>query len=60
MLTLTRKVDEGITLYLPDGTTIEVYVSRITPKLVRLSFVAPDAVEIVRNELIERLYRDDD
>jgi carbon storage regulator CsrA len=60
VLTLKRKVDEGITLYMPDGTTVEVYVSEITTKRVVLSFVAPDAVQILRNELIERLYQNDD
>lgn len=54
MLAITRRPGERVTLYLPDGQTIEVVVVATTNKLVRLGIDAPQEVDIVRNEILER------
>lgn len=50
-LVLTRRADEGLTMFLPDGTTIVVQVHRVKGGSVRLQVKADDSIKIVRNEL---------
>jgi carbon storage regulator CsrA len=51
---ISRRPGEKVTLYLPDGQAIEVVVVSMTNKLVRLGIDAPQEVDIIRNEILER------
>jgi carbon storage regulator CsrA len=51
VLILSRKVDETITIVHPDGTVIDVMVTRIEPCKVRLGITAPADVSVFRKEL---------
>jgi carbon storage regulator CsrA len=53
MLSLTRMVNESIMLYTTDGP-IEVVVTKVDGKQVRIGIAAPQAVEIVRSEIDDR------
>lgn len=53
MLVLTRKVDEAILIRSPDFT-VKVVIVRIDDSQVRVGIEAPDGVNIVRAELLER------
>lgn len=53
MLTLSRKENEAIILYTSDGP-ITLCISSIQHNQVRVSFDAPDNVNIVREELLSR------
>ena len=53
MLVLTRKVNRPVYLLLPDGSRVAVQVVKIRGDAVRLGIDAPDAVKILRGELIE-------
>ncbi|MBU6222666.1 MAG: carbon storage regulator [Planctomycetes bacterium] len=57
MLVLSRKVDQSVVLTCPDGTVIDVMVTRIEPHKVRLGVTAPADVSIVRRELDGRELR---
>ena len=57
MLVLSRKVDQSILIECPDGTVIDVMVTRIEPGKVRLGVTAPLEVSIVRRELDGRELR---
>ena len=53
MLVLSRKVDEVIVFTLPTGEIIKIVVTSIDRGKVRLGFIAPQHVRIVRSELLE-------
>jgi len=54
MLVLSRKLDEVISITLPDGTVIQVKVIEMGHGRVRLGFEAPPAVKILRAEVLDR------
>ncbi len=52
-LVISRKVHEGVTLYVGDGQLpIHVTVSQIAPSQIRLAIEAPEDVMIMRDELV--------
>lgn len=51
MLVLMRKVGQSVTLELPSGDEIKVTLTSIGGNKVRIGFVAPDNVIILRDEL---------
>lgn len=51
-LILTRKPSESVTLYTADGESITVTVASVNGQQVKLSFNAPDDVDILRSELL--------
>lgn len=53
MLCLTRKKNESIRLFLPDGRTIDVTIGDIDRNKTRLLFDAPRDIRIMRTELLE-------
>jgi carbon storage regulator CsrA len=50
-LVLTRRTDEEVVLFLPGGGQIVVSAVKIDKGKVRLGFIAPKAVRILRREL---------
>ena len=54
MLAITRRVGESVTIFLPDGRTIEVVVYQTHSRKARIGIEAPDDIDILRTELIER------
>jgi len=54
MLILSRWDKESLLLEMPDGTKAVVKVVEIRGKKVRLGIDAPQAVRVVRSELLER------
>jgi carbon storage regulator CsrA len=50
MLILSRRQEETVTITTPDGFTITVMVCQILPSIVRLGFVAPREVQVVRDD----------
>jgi carbon storage regulator CsrA len=57
MLILTRLVNEGVTITV-DGRKIHVVVTEILPHKVRLGFTADPDVTIHRDEVEERISRE--
>jgi carbon storage regulator len=55
MLILTRRVGESIFIETPAGERIQVTVLGVNGNQVRIGTDAPDDVNIVREELLERL-----
>ena len=55
MLMLTRRVGESIIIETPAGERITVTVLGVKGNQVRIGTDAPDDVNIVREELLERL-----
>lgn len=51
-LNLTRRAGESVLLTTPGGETVLVSCVEIRPNQVRLSFSAPQSVEIARTELL--------
>jgi carbon storage regulator CsrA len=51
MLILSRHIDEGVTLTIPDGRRIVVTLVKIQRDTIRLGFEAPEDVRIHRNEV---------
>jgi carbon storage regulator len=51
MLTLSRRVNETITLRHPDGTVITVMIVEIRGDKARIGIDAPKAINIVRTEI---------
>ena len=54
MLKLTRTPGETITLFLPDGRTIEIVLDQSRGNQARLGIDAPQDIKIQRTELIEK------
>lgn len=52
MLVLTRKEDEAIILTMPNGSQIDIIVTRIKGRQVSIGIDANDDVEIMREELL--------
>ena len=52
MLVLTRKVDESLTLTLPDGSVIVITLTEVRGDNVRIGIDAPRDVTVLRSELI--------
>jgi len=52
MLVLTRKVDESLTLTLPDGSVIVITLTEVRGDKVRIGIDAPRDVTVLRSELI--------
>lgn len=52
-LVLTRKPTESVVLYTADGESITVTVESVDGQQVKISFDAPDEVDILRSELLE-------
>ena len=52
MLVLTRKVDESITLTLPDGSVIVITLTEVRGDKVRIGIDAPGSIQVLRSELI--------
>lgn len=59
MLILSRRTGQRVFLFLPDGTRIEVVVIERRLDRVRLGFLAPADVEILREELVDGEEEDD-
>jgi carbon storage regulator len=55
MLVLTRRPGEFVRIELPDGDRIKVTVLGIKGSQIRIGTDAPDAISIVREELLEGL-----
>ena len=55
MLILTRRVGESIIIETPAGERIQVTVLGVKGNQVRIGTDAPDDVQIMREELLERL-----
>ena len=55
MLILTRRVGESIIIETPAGERITVVVLGVKGNQVRIGTDAPDDINIVREELLERL-----
>lgn len=53
MLTLKRRENEYFLLETSDGP-IEIHISQIQRNQVKISFKLPDAVEVIRGELLEQ------
>jgi carbon storage regulator CsrA len=53
-LLVTRKPQESIDCYLPNGETITVTIVEVRGQCVRVSIAAPRSVRILRTELVER------
>lgn len=52
-LILSRKLNEGVTIFLPDGEKIEVSIfEKRTGGETALAFKAPPGIKILRNELV--------
>ena len=54
MLILTRRVGETIIIEMPAGERIEVAVLGVKGSQVRIGTQAPDDIQIMREELLER------
>lgn len=52
MLVITRKQNEALVLLLPNGQEIDVVVTEVKGRQVRLGFELPEDVELVREELL--------
>lgn len=53
MLVLTRRLDEGMTFFNPDGTVLmQIGVVRLERGQVRLGIDAPAEIKVVRDELL--------
>ncbi|WP_290705325.1 carbon storage regulator [Amphritea sp.] len=52
-LVLTRKPSESITLFTADDEPITITVANVNGQQVKLSFEAPDNIDILRNELLD-------
>lgn len=52
-LVLERKVGEGVRITPPDGEALIIKILRVKGKKVRLAFIGPHDVRIVRVELAE-------
>lgn len=59
-LVLTRKPSESITLFTADDGPITVTVVEVNGQQVKLSFDAPDDVDIFRSELLDVNNTEDD
>ena len=57
MLVLSRKRAEGVTVRMPDGREIKVTVEDIRGDKVRLGFSADPDVVIHRDEILEKIRR---
>lgn len=55
MLTLSRQLGEKIVILLEDGQRIELVVREIRHNQVRIKFIAPLSVKVMRLEVAERL-----
>lgn len=55
MLTLSRQPGEKIVILLEDGQKIELVVREIRRNQVRIKFIAPLSVKVMRLEVAERL-----
>lgn len=55
MLTLSRQLGEKIVILLEDGQKIELVVREIRHNQVRIKFIAPLSVKVMRLEVAERL-----
>lgn len=55
MLTLSRQLGERIVILLEDGQRIELVVREIRRNQVRIKFIAPLSVKVMRLEVAERL-----
>jgi len=55
MLILTRRVGETIIIETPTGERIEVAVLGVKGSQVRIGTNAPDDIQILREELIDKL-----
>lgn len=54
MLVLTRKMGESINVITPEGILLEVVVTQIKGKQVRIGIAAPEDTKIYRPEVIGR------
>lgn len=50
-LVLNRDESAGVVCILPDGSEIVIQVNKVRGKKVSLSFMAPEAVKVLRREL---------
>jgi len=55
MLILTRRVGETVIIELPTGEKIQVAVLGVKGNQVRIGTDAPDDIQIMREELLEKL-----
>lgn len=53
-LVLTRKEGEAIFYRLPNGEVIEIWVKRVHGNRVAIRSVAPQSIDIKRNEIAQR------
>lgn len=53
MLMLTRKENQSIFLFLPNGESIEVKIAKCEGNQVRVGIEAPQDIEILREELVD-------
>ena len=51
-LTLTRRQGEGVLLTTPGGETVLITCVELRPNQVRMTFAAPQSIEIARTELL--------
>ena len=52
LLVLQRKESETLVLFLPTGETVNVTLSQVKGKAVKLAINAPEGVKVIREELI--------
>jgi carbon storage regulator len=55
MLILTRRVGETVIIELPTGEKIQVAVLGVKGNQLRIGTEAPDDIQIMREELLEKL-----
>ena len=58
MLLLDRKINEEISLVLPDGRTMSVKIVDLTSKSARIGIAAPKDVKVFRHEIYCEKKRD--
>lgn len=54
MLILSRKSDESLTFFMPDGQKMLLKVKEVTGQSMKIAIDAPKNVRIVRTELIDQ------
>lgn len=54
MLVITRKEDEAIVLYLPDGEKVVIKIIRLKGNQSSIGISAPKVVNILRGEIVKK------